>query len=343
MNSNVLDSTFPNSWFRVATSNELPAKKVIPLRYFGKDFVLFRAENGTPYLLDAHCPHMGAHLGYTGTVRDETIRCPYHGWLWNGKGSCVDVPYTNKQPKVQIKSYPVREVNGLIFIYYHEEGNSPDWEIPELPELNSNQWTFLRSVKRWKARTNLKNYLDNSIDVAHLSQLHSQTFKIAKTESLEVNGPVLTHKMSQKYNLSSLAGGKIIPEDGSVTTTYYGPGYDVSFYWWTKGIIELGLLQIFTGTPIDQDYLDIQIFISVKRSLPPPLNLILEAIAKKDTAMTFDQDIPILENKIYLIHPPLYEEDGPIMQARRWASQFYKVQAGTDRILSPVIERNNNR
>jgi len=343
MNSNVLDSTFPNSWFRIATSNELPAKKVIPLRYFGKDFVLFRAENGTPYLLDAYCPHMGAHLGYTGTVRDETIRCPYHGWLWNGKGSCVDVPYTNKQPKVKIKSYPVREVNGLIFMYYHEEGNSPDWEIPELPELNSNQWTPLRSVKRWKARTDLKNYLDNSIDVAHLSQIHSQTFKTAKTESLEVNGPVLTHKMSQKYNLSSFAGGKIIAEDGSVTTTYYGPGYDVTFYWWTKGIIQLTMLNIFTGTPIDKDYLDIQVFLSIKKFLPPPLNWIPEAIAKKDVAMIFNQDIPILENKVYLTHPPLYEEDGPIMQARRWASQFYKVKAGTDWILSPVIEHNNNR
>jgi phenylpropionate dioxygenase-like ring-hydroxylating dioxygenase large terminal subunit len=343
MNSNVLDLVFPNSWFRVATSQELPAKKVIGLRYFGKDFVLFRGENGIPYLLDAHCPHMGAHLGYTGTVRNETIRCPYHGWIWNGEGSCVDVPYTNKQPKVKIKSYPVREVNELIFMYYHEQGISPDWEIPKLPELNSNQWTPLRSVKRWKARTNLKNYLDNSIDVAHLSQLHSQTFKTAKTESLEINGPILTHKMSQKYNLSSLAGGKIIPEDGSVTTTYYGPGYDVSFYWWTKGIIELGLLQIFTGTPIDQDYLDIQIFISVKRSLPSPLNLILEAIAKRDTAMTFEQDIPILENKIYLTHPPLYEGDGPIAQTRRWASQFYKVQAETESVSAPVMEHNNNR
>jgi hypothetical protein len=103
------------------------------------------------------------------------------------------------------------------------------------------------------------------------------------------------------------------------------------------------MLNIFTGTPIDKDYLDIQVFLSIKKFLPPPLNWIPEAIAKKDVAMIFNQDIPILENKVYLTHPPLYEEDGPIMQARRWASQFYKVKAGTDWILSPVIEHNNNR
>ncbi|BAZ11746.1 hypothetical protein NIES4071_35720 [Calothrix sp. NIES-4071] len=31
---------FSNGWFCVAYSNELPLKKVIPLRYFGKDLVL---------------------------------------------------------------------------------------------------------------------------------------------------------------------------------------------------------------------------------------------------------------------------------------------------------------
>ena len=115
----------------------------------------------------------------------------------------------------------------------------------------------------------------------------------------------------------------MISEDGSVTTTYYGPGYDVSFYW-TKGKFELGLLQIFTGTPIDSDRLDIQIFFSVKKVLPKPFNRIVAAMLKNDTAMTFEQDIPILENKIYQAHPLLLEEDGPIGQCRRWANQFYQ-------------------
>ena len=80
MHSKDTDSYFANSWFRVATSQELSPKQVIPLHYFGKDLVLFRTEKGTPCILDAHCPHLGAHLGYGGTVKDNTIRCPYQ-WL----------------------------------------------------------------------------------------------------------------------------------------------------------------------------------------------------------------------------------------------------------------------
>ena len=45
---------------------------------------------------------------------------------------------------------------------------------------------------------------------------------------------------------------------------------------------------------------------------------------KKDTITTFEQDIPILENKIYLSQPLLVKEDGPIAQCRRWVRQFYQ-------------------
>ncbi|MDJ0679909.1 MAG: Rieske 2Fe-2S domain-containing protein [Xenococcaceae cyanobacterium MO_167.B52] len=323
MRSKNTDSFFPNSWYRVATSAELLAKKVIPLHYFGKDLVLFHTETGIPCILDAHCPHLGAHLGYGGKVKDKTIRCPYHGWLWDHQGYCAGIPYSEKVPQVKIANYPVMEVNGLILMYHHQRDESPTWKIPQLAEYDSKQWTPLRLVRKWIAHTDLRNYLDNSVDVSHLYQVHSQTFKAAKSDVVEIDGPVLTHKMSQKYNLSSLSSGGLISEDGSVTTTYYGVGYDVSFYR-TKGTLELSLLQIFTGTPIDNNRLEIQIFFSVKKALPSPLNQLLALMLRKDTVTTFEQDIPILENKIYPSHPLLLEEDGPIGQCRRWASQFYQ-------------------
>ncbi len=316
-------TSFPNSWFRVATSNALSAKEVIPLHYFERDLVLFRTETGTPCILDAHCPHMGAHLGYGGLVKDNRIRCPYHGWLWDTEGNCGAIPYSDRSSSAKIATYPVMEINGLIFMYYHSEGKPPSWQIPPIAECDSSKWTRLSFVRGWKARTDLKNYLDNSVDVAHLSQVHGQTFTAAESNLVEIEGPVFTHRMSQKYNLASLASGGLISEYGSATTTYYGPGYDVSFYR-TKGKFNLELLQVFTGTPIDQNYLDIQIFLSVKKALPAPLNQLLAMMLKKDTITTFEQDIPILENKIYLSQPLLVKEDGPIAQCRRWLRQFYQ-------------------
>src|SRR4029077_10902210 len=52
----------PNVWFIVATAGGLSPGGVRPLRYFGEDIVVFRTEDGTPHVVDAYCPHLGAHL-----------------------------------------------------------------------------------------------------------------------------------------------------------------------------------------------------------------------------------------------------------------------------------------
>ncbi len=322
-------SNLPNSWFRVARTEDLSAKGVIPLHYFGKDFVLFRTEDGKPHIFDAHCPHLGAHLAHGGRIEGQTLRCPYHGWHWETNGQCAAIPYPDKpKPKAKIQSWPVLEVNGLIMMYHHHQGKLPDWEIPQIPELISQEWTPLRLVRQWKVRTTLQDYMDNSVDVSHLYNLHSRTFKNAHSHGVQIDGPILTHRMSQKYNLSSLAAGKLVLEDGSVTTIYYGPAYDLSFYW-TEGKLKLGLLTIFTGTPIDNEYLDIAIFYSVKKVLPFPLNLILNKMLKQDVLETFEQDVSILENKKDIHNPPLYQDDGPVRQSRSWASQFYSENSLT--------------
>jgi phenylpropionate dioxygenase-like ring-hydroxylating dioxygenase large terminal subunit len=62
---------YPRGWFQVAYGDNILRGQVQPLRYFGKDVVLFRTSAGVLTVLDAHCPHMGAHLGYGGKLQDE--------------------------------------------------------------------------------------------------------------------------------------------------------------------------------------------------------------------------------------------------------------------------------
>ena len=66
MNPRFPFSSFPSGWFRVASSNQLAPGDVVPLHYFGRDLVLFRSQSGRLHLLDALCPHLGAHLAYEG-------------------------------------------------------------------------------------------------------------------------------------------------------------------------------------------------------------------------------------------------------------------------------------
>src|SRR5579871_5397471 len=91
-------SSFPNGWFVMAASEELKEKSAVPLHYFGRELVLFRTEGGAVHVLDAYCPHLGAHLGYGGQVLGECVRCPFHAWSFDGAGNCTEVPYAKKIP-----------------------------------------------------------------------------------------------------------------------------------------------------------------------------------------------------------------------------------------------------
>ena len=66
----------PNGWFSVATTRELKPGRVLEKRYFGREWVLWRAGSGAPVMQDAYCPHLGAHLG-AGKVRGDRLRCPF--------------------------------------------------------------------------------------------------------------------------------------------------------------------------------------------------------------------------------------------------------------------------
>ena len=77
---------YPTGWFMVGFSEDVAPKGVKPLRYFARDLVLFRSEDGKAVVADAHCPLRGAHLGYDSKVVGDTIVCPFHAWRYDSTG-----------------------------------------------------------------------------------------------------------------------------------------------------------------------------------------------------------------------------------------------------------------
>src|SRR5215207_11335410 len=76
----------PTGWFMVGWSAEFPVGEVRPLHYFGEDLVAWRTDDGELQVMDAHCPHLGAHIGHRGTVHGDCVQCPYHGWTYGTDG-----------------------------------------------------------------------------------------------------------------------------------------------------------------------------------------------------------------------------------------------------------------
>src|SRR5262249_42051722 len=53
----------PTGWFAIAFARELTPGTVLSRTMMGRELVVYRTESGKIVVMDAHCPHLGAHLG----------------------------------------------------------------------------------------------------------------------------------------------------------------------------------------------------------------------------------------------------------------------------------------
>jgi phenylpropionate dioxygenase-like ring-hydroxylating dioxygenase large terminal subunit len=300
----------PQGWFIVAWSDELAPGAVQALRYFGRELVLFRTEAGQAALFDAHCPHLGAHLGHGGRVVGESIECPFHAWRFDACGACIDVPYARRRPAAaRARAWPLVERNGALFAWHHRRGEPPSWEVPELPEYADAGWSAWKRF-RWTVRAFNQELGENTIDRAHFPVVHG-TRSLPESQ-VETHGHEL-HSL-QRARMQTPRG----VVDGAIHSIMRGFGCSTTRF---SGICETLLLS--SITPIDDQSVDARFAFSVDTARGYDSERGVGAAIIADVKKQFDEDIPIWENKVYRERPLLCDGDGPIAQFRRWAQQFY--------------------
>jgi len=315
----------PFGWFAAMMSDELALGQAKPLKLFGQEMVIFRTESGAVKVLDAYCPHMGAHLGYGiheftdkgGEVRGETVVCPFHGWRFDGNGVCVDVPYAkNMPPKVQgkecLKVWPVVEKNQFIWIWYHPENQAPAYQIDDLPEadINNPEWGTAE-VHRSIIRTHIQDIAENGSDPAHFRYVHG-TAEIPMPIEVAFDGHRRHALFESRMNTPK---GQII---GRIAFFNVGPGQAVTRF---SGICDT-VLQGYI-TPIDEDSVQVIFhFMQKKVSGEVKRGGVTQALIE-DIKKQLREDTPIWEHKKYWPMPILCDGDGPISKFRKWYGQFY--------------------
>ncbi len=156
-----------------------------------------RGEDGVARVFDAHCPHLGAHLGHGGTVEGEGVRCPFHGWRYDGAGQCVEVPYAKKiPPKARLAAWRAVERNGLVFVWRHAAGEpSRAGRLPDVAELRDDAWTAPER-REWIVRSTAQEMAENTVDPAHFRFVH-RTNTVPETESAEIRDHMLRVDVEQ--------------------------------------------------------------------------------------------------------------------------------------------------
>lgn len=314
----------PNGWFQVAYTDELAPGAVLPLEYFGKSLVLFRTETGEAKVLDAFCPHLGAHLGHGGKVCGESIRCPFHAWEFDGDGRCTTIPYARKiPPNAKLRTWPVHEVAGLIMVWHHDQGAAPGWELPEVPEYGNTDWTDYER-RRWKIRTRNQEMAENAVDSAHFHYVHG-TSNMPKSEA-ELREHVL--RVFSDAGMETKRG----PVEGTVESLSFGFGFSTVRF---KGVVET--LLVSSVTPIDGDNVDVRFSFCLKKIGGAEITKGVGAAFIGEVARQLEQDIPIWENKTQWERPVLCDGDGPIGLFRKWSRQFYSQTTPSLRTVTTEV------
>ena len=93
----------------------------------------YRGDEGELHVLQAHCPHLGAHIGHGGKVLGDCVTCPYHGWEWGPDGVNVSIPYQDKPNRSKrLRVWPVNEQYGSVYLWHHPHGEPPSWPMPDI-------------------------------------------------------------------------------------------------------------------------------------------------------------------------------------------------------------------
>lgn len=314
--------TFPRGWFIVAESSELGEKGTMAVRFFGKDFALYRGESGKPIMLDAYCPHMQTHITAADSaaivkegrqIEGDSIRCPYHGWRFRPDGQCDDIPYQDTCPKSAVLgSYHVEEVMGCVMMWHDPEGNPPDYPAPKLEEWDDPQWINWELDHLGELEIHPQEILDNMADMQHLGPTHGAPCEFYENEWRN-------HVCIQRQGGVHAGYGVML-----LTVTWYtGPGILLS----KQAFGDVRAYELIANTPIDDGKVKVWHGAIAKAATDTPTeqDYEMQKQIQAGALEAFSSDFVIWENKAPATNVLQQPQDGPFNKGRKWYQQFYDL------------------
>lgn len=164
------------AWYAVLPSHEV-SDSPIKVTVHGMDFVLTRDNIGNLRAFNAYCPHRGCDLSL-GSMLNEELVCPFHGWRFNSRGYCTHIPANGISaiipPKAKLTVYPARDEAGLIWIHTYPLSQVDEQPcFINFPEFEANDWRFVPFETVWN--THFSRVVESVLDVSHLPFVHPES------------------------------------------------------------------------------------------------------------------------------------------------------------------------
>jgi len=112
---------FRNHWYPVLLASEIAEQTPVPVKLLSEKILVNRSD-GNLFAIKDRCLHRGVTLSDRIECHSKhTISCWYHGWTYRwDSGKLVDImtnPSSVQIGRHAIRTYPVIEAKGLVFVY----------------------------------------------------------------------------------------------------------------------------------------------------------------------------------------------------------------------------------
>jgi vanillate O-demethylase monooxygenase subunit len=166
----MLPAMFPkNAWYVAATPDEI-ALKPLGRTVCNEKIVFWRPRPGEVAATEDFCPHRGAPLSL-GQVCDGALVCGYHGLAMGCDGKTISMPLQRVQGFPKIRTYPVVERHGFVWVWPGDAALADLAQIPHLEWADSPAWAYGGGLYHVKADWRLM--VDNLMDLTHETYVHS--------------------------------------------------------------------------------------------------------------------------------------------------------------------------
>ncbi len=164
-----------NVWYVAAWSHEVAAAGILARKLLSESVILWRKTDGKVIAMADRCPHRWAPLSL-GRREGAALRCMYHGLLFDGAGSCIEVPGSERIPSgLTVRTYPVVERDNYVWIWMGEAARADASLIPALSEQSDPNWHYKPGYIRYD-KAGYQLIMDNLLDFSHLGFVHEKTF-----------------------------------------------------------------------------------------------------------------------------------------------------------------------
>jgi vanillate O-demethylase monooxygenase subunit len=169
-----LDPSLRRAWHPLCRSSEVTeAPRAFTL--LGERYVTYRSGDGDARVFLDRCPHRFAPLSL-GTCEGDTLRCAYHGWVFDPDGVCVEIPALGENATLPARAKlkrpaAVTESHGMVFV-------APDPPLTPVPSVEAAYDPAFQKgdLPVLESRANAGLLADNFLDMAHFPFVHVGTF-----------------------------------------------------------------------------------------------------------------------------------------------------------------------